>query len=63
MATLGPSSAADKAGGVQRLTSVMDAPGRARPRVCKALLGRKVLQKISSILLVRAKCHKSDLVA
>ena len=29
----------------------------------KMLLGRKALHKISSILLVRAKCHKSDLVA
>lgn len=63
MATLGPNSAADKAGGMQSLTSVTDTPGRARPRVCKALPGRKVLQEISSILLVRAKCHKSDLVA
>lgn len=31
--------------------------------VGKALLGRKVLHKISSILLVRAKSYKSDPVA
>lgn len=31
--------------------------------VGKELLGRKVLHKISSILLVKAKCYKSDLVA